>query len=160
MVIDELEGRAPQRVIADVELTCEEEFMLEDGEGRVMHNPDACLRKVRSANFCVLNFSRSCAYISVVILRLRIGFLLLERYALGWPCAVLLFIFHMLLWCRSSRETKMLADSRRLMHQHKLAGPVAGGGCRIRHDFLLFVRPFPSGWWWFPGDTLQIFLVV
>ncbi|CAM9965447.1 unnamed protein product [Ectocarpus sp. 12 AP-2014] len=35
--MNELEGRAPQRVIADVELTCEEEFMVEDGEGNVVH---------------------------------------------------------------------------------------------------------------------------
>lgn len=48
VVIDELEGRAPQRVIADVELTCHEEFVLEDGEGRVVHKTeDSSLRKVR-----------------------------------------------------------------------------------------------------------------
>lgn len=46
-MIDELEGRAPQRVIADVELTCQEEFVLENGEGRVVHKPESCLQKVR-----------------------------------------------------------------------------------------------------------------
>ena len=47
VVIDELEGRAPQRVIADVELTCREDFVLEDGQGRVVHKPESCPRKVR-----------------------------------------------------------------------------------------------------------------
>eukprot|EP00903_Cladosiphon_okamuranus_P012091 g11350.t1 len=46
VVIDELEGRAPRRVIADVELTCQEEFLLEDGEGRVVYMPESCPRKV------------------------------------------------------------------------------------------------------------------
>lgn len=46
-MIDELEGRAPQRVIADVKLTCQEEFVLEDGEGRIVHEPEPpCHRKV------------------------------------------------------------------------------------------------------------------
>ncbi|CAM9320309.1 unnamed protein product [Ascophyllum nodosum] len=36
-VINELEGRAPQRVIADVKLTCKEEFLLEDEGGEVVH---------------------------------------------------------------------------------------------------------------------------
>lgn len=48
-MIDELEGRAPQRVIADVELTCQEEFALEDGEGRVVHKPEPCGRKAWTA---------------------------------------------------------------------------------------------------------------
>ncbi|CAM9181402.1 unnamed protein product, partial [Hapterophycus canaliculatus] len=37
VVMNELEGKAPRRVIADVELTCEEEFVLEDAEGKVVH---------------------------------------------------------------------------------------------------------------------------
>lgn len=45
-MINELEGRAPQRVIADVELTCEEEFVLEDGEGRVVHSSESSGPKV------------------------------------------------------------------------------------------------------------------
>ena len=36
-MINELEGRAPQRVIADVKLTCKEEFLLEDEGGEVVH---------------------------------------------------------------------------------------------------------------------------
>lgn len=35
-VINELEGRAPQKVIADVCLTCDEEFSLEDETGQVV----------------------------------------------------------------------------------------------------------------------------
>ncbi|CAM9835665.1 unnamed protein product [Scytosiphon promiscuus] len=37
VVMNELEGRAPRRVIADVELKCEEDFVLEDAEGNVVH---------------------------------------------------------------------------------------------------------------------------
>lgn len=47
MVINELEGRAPQRVIADVELTCEEEFVVEDGEGNVVHKLESQGPKAR-----------------------------------------------------------------------------------------------------------------
>ena len=62
VVINELEGRAPQRVIADVELTCEEEFMLEDGEGRVVHRPGPGGLKVRSCHGC--SNRRSCSFFS------------------------------------------------------------------------------------------------
>eukprot|EP00904_Undaria_pinnatifida_P012029 jgi/Undpi1/7957/HiC_scaffold_24.g10429.m1 len=40
-VINELEGRAPKRVIAEVELTCEEEFVLENEAGEVLHRAEA-----------------------------------------------------------------------------------------------------------------------
>lgn len=36
-VINEMEGRAPQKIIADVMLTCEEDFVLEDVTGTVVH---------------------------------------------------------------------------------------------------------------------------
>lgn len=48
-MINELEGRAPQRVIADVELTCEEEFVLENEAGEVLHRPEARGPKVGGA---------------------------------------------------------------------------------------------------------------
>lgn len=41
VLINELEGNAPQKVIADVRLTCEEEFVLEDGSGNVVHRNDS-----------------------------------------------------------------------------------------------------------------------
>lgn len=40
-VINELEGRAPQKVIADVKLTCDEEFVLEDETGAVVHRAES-----------------------------------------------------------------------------------------------------------------------
>ena len=40
-MINELEGRAPKRVIAEVELTCEEEFVLENEAGEVLHRAEA-----------------------------------------------------------------------------------------------------------------------
>lgn len=40
VLINELEGNAPQKVIADVRLTCEEEFVLEDESGNVVHRND------------------------------------------------------------------------------------------------------------------------
>ncbi|CAM9763988.1 unnamed protein product [Ectocarpus sp. 8 AP-2014] len=49
VVINELEGRAPQRVIADVELTCEEEFVVEDGEGNVVHKLESQGPKARES---------------------------------------------------------------------------------------------------------------
>lgn len=45
--MNELEGRAPRRVIADVELTCEEEFLLQDAEGNVVHRLESRGPKVR-----------------------------------------------------------------------------------------------------------------
>ncbi|CAN0501671.1 unnamed protein product, partial [Ectocarpus sp. 12 AP-2014] len=51
VVMNELEGRAPQRVIADVELTCEEEFMVEDGEGNVVHKLESQGPKAREDIF-------------------------------------------------------------------------------------------------------------
>ncbi|CAM9131756.1 unnamed protein product [Ectocarpus fasciculatus] len=50
VVINELEGRAPQRVIADVELTCEEEFVVEDGAGNVVHKLESQGPKARKGN--------------------------------------------------------------------------------------------------------------
>lgn len=47
VVMNELEGRAPRRVIADVELTCEEDFVLEDAEGNVVHRLESKGPKVR-----------------------------------------------------------------------------------------------------------------
>lgn len=48
MLINELEGNAPQKVIADVCLTCEEEFVLENEEGNVVHRGDSEGPKVRA----------------------------------------------------------------------------------------------------------------
>lgn len=46
-VINELEGRAPQKIIADVCLTCEEEFSLEDENGKVVHTTASQEPKVK-----------------------------------------------------------------------------------------------------------------
>lgn len=45
-MINELEGRAPQKVIADVRLICEEKFVLEDESGKVVHGPESAGQKV------------------------------------------------------------------------------------------------------------------
>lgn len=50
-VINEMEGRAPQKIIADVMLTCEEDFVLEDATGKVVHRDSSGGPKVISKAF-------------------------------------------------------------------------------------------------------------